>query len=802
MEWYKYRLMIRGNDDGNDLHRFGRLFQQFVVDMYAKMESNRLSYIRQNQNRLRRDLYRNVADAVNLDDTNMASIGRRVILPSSFIGSPRHMQQLYQDAMSIVRNFGKPDLFITFTCNPNWSEIQNALLPGQTAADRPDLTTRVFRMKFKQLMEDLTKHMVLGTVIAHVHTIEYQKRGLVHAHILLILAEQDKPQTAAQVDNIVSAKLPDATLYPAARAVVERQMIHDSCAYNNQARCIQNGRCSKGYPKQYSEETLVNEDGYPTYQRPRNGDFVLKNNRRMTNMWVVPHNLFLCAKYNAHINVEVCSSIHSIKYVYKYVYKGHDRASVMIQQQQANTSDNGAQPVDEISSYLDARYVSASEGCWRLFSFPLHREFPAHQRLALHLEGEQTVHFNEDDDPATVASRAHETTLTAWFQFNSTNPTARTVLYPDFPEQYVFVQRTRRWKIRERGFGGTIGRVYNVSPRDVEKYHLRMLLYHVPGATSFLELRTVDGEEMPSFQAACRRRGLLAGQEEWYRCLEQATVYQMPGALRRLFATIIAFCNPEDPYALWMRYRDAMIEDFLHAERHALQDFELLPTDIIYGRALLDIESVLAGLSRSLLEFDGFVLPENIDQANNEPLIIRMHRQLAARLERQPVRQLNFNDDQQSVFDAVMIALNDTTADTPRLHFVNGSGGCGTTYLFNAIMETVRRDGGIAIAVASSGTAALLLDGGRTAHSTFKIPLEVSRTSTCSFTPFSDTGRLIRMATLIVWDEASMISRDVIETVNRSIQDLMRLDDPSLERVPFGGKVVVFGGDFRQVIDL
>ena len=90
-------------------------------------------------------------------------------------------------------------------------------------------------------MEDVTKHMVLGIVIAHVHTIEYQKRGLVHAHILLILAEQDKPQTAAQVDNIVSAKLPDATLYPAARAIVERQMIHDACAYNSQARCIQNG---------------------------------------------------------------------------------------------------------------------------------------------------------------------------------------------------------------------------------------------------------------------------------------------------------------------------------------------------------------------------------------------------------------------------------------------------------------------------------------------------------------------------------------------------------------------------------
>ena len=213
----------------------------------------------------------------------------------------------------------------------------------------------------------------------------------------------------------------------------------------------------------------------------------------------------------------------------------------------------------------------------------------------------------------------------------------------------------------------------------------------------------------------------------------------------------------------------------------------------------MDIESVLAGLSRSLLEFDGFVLPENIDQANNEPLIICMHRQLAARLERQPARQPNFNEDQQSVFDAVMASLNDTAADTPRLHFVNGSGGCGKTYLFNAIMETIRRDGGIAIAVASSGTAALLLDGGRTAHSTFKIPLEVNRISHCSFTPLSETGQLIRMATLIIWDEASMISRDVIETVNRSIQDLMRLEHPALEHVPFGGKVVVFGGDFRQV---
>ena len=177
----------------------------------------------------------------------------------------------------------------------------------------------------------------------------------------------------------------------------------------------------------------------------------------------------------------------------------------MVAQQQTNTNnDESQQADDEIRSYLDTRYVSASEGCWRLFAFPMHREFPAHQRLAIHLEGEQTVHFNEDDDPIDVASRAHETTLTAWFEFNLENPHARTILYPNFPEQHVFVQRTRQWKLRERGFGGTIGRIYAVSPREVQKYHLRVLLYHVPGATSFADLRTVDGEVFPSFQAACR----------------------------------------------------------------------------------------------------------------------------------------------------------------------------------------------------------------------------------------------------------------------------------------------------------
>ncbi|KAG2212474.1 hypothetical protein INT45_013811, partial [Circinella minor] len=193
------------------------------------------------------------------------------------------------------------------------------------------------------------------------------------------------------------------------------------------------------------------------------------------------------------------------------------------------------------------------------------------------------------------------------------------------------------------------------------------------------------------------------------------------------------------------------------------------------------------------------VVNEHNAANNNEPAIIREHRRLAAQLALQPEQQFQFNEDQQPIFNAIINYL-DAPQDQPKLCFVDGPGGTGKTYLFNAILEHVRRAGHIALAVATSGTAALLLDGGRTAHSTFKIPLEVHQTSMCNFAPGSAIARLISMASIIVWDEASMISRDLIETVNRSVQDIMRVVDPALEHIPFGGKVVVFGGDFRQVL--
>ena len=159
--YYAYRLHQRA---GSSLAIFyaGRLFQQFVVDAWATTEQSALEWIRHNQTKLRADLYktalRNIEDDVGPDDR-----GDRIILPSSHLGSPRHMFQLFQDSMAICRHYRKPDLFITMTANPQWPEIHEALLKfaggdvsrKQKPEDRPDIIARVFEEKKKALLKEI-----------------------------------------------------------------------------------------------------------------------------------------------------------------------------------------------------------------------------------------------------------------------------------------------------------------------------------------------------------------------------------------------------------------------------------------------------------------------------------------------------------------------------------------------------------------------------------------------------------------------------------------------------------------------
>lgn len=158
-------------------HYFGRLYQQYIVDNYLKVEHQKLKYLELNQEKLRVELYKGLVDAFNSADSDLKHTCRMLILPSTFVGGPRYMLNLFQDSMAIVREFGKPDLFVTITCNPKWPEIVSELKPGQTPQDIPDIVSRIFRLKLKAIMEMILENHILGRVIAHMYVIEFQKRG-------------------------------------------------------------------------------------------------------------------------------------------------------------------------------------------------------------------------------------------------------------------------------------------------------------------------------------------------------------------------------------------------------------------------------------------------------------------------------------------------------------------------------------------------------------------------------------------------------------------------------------------------
>ncbi|XP_065654837.1 uncharacterized protein LOC136081451 [Hydra vulgaris] len=169
-DFYAYWIIVRAGEE-NHIIRCRMLFHQFIVDMYAKIESERLRCIQNHQQELRAENYIHLRDAI-ASETNPNELGKRVILPATVTGSPRYMHEYTQDAMTYVRKHGRPDLFITFTCNPMWPEIQDYLFQGQSSSDRHDLIARAFNQKLTKMINVITK--------SH---IEYNK--VPDAHLLL-----------------------------------------------------------------------------------------------------------------------------------------------------------------------------------------------------------------------------------------------------------------------------------------------------------------------------------------------------------------------------------------------------------------------------------------------------------------------------------------------------------------------------------------------------------------------------------------------------------------------------------------
>ncbi|XP_075645519.1 uncharacterized protein LOC142616582 [Castanea sativa] len=320
-----------------------------------------------------------------------------------------------------------------------------------------------------------------------------------------------------------------------------------------------------------------------------------------------------------------------------------------------------------------------------------------------------------------VIADIEKTKFTEWMKANALYEEARELTYSEFPTKWVWHNRDKEWKLRKSG--RCIGRIYYAHPASGERFYLQMLLNVIKGPRSFEEIRTINNVVYPTFRSTCYALGLLDGDKEWHEALNHASCWASGKQLRELFVTMLIFCDVADPYKLWISNWQLLSEDILHRQRTVLRYDNLHLDDFqLQNYALCEIEQILIKSGRSLHEFETIPYPNTLllRQSNNRVLQEELdydRNSLAA----EHIKLLaGLNIDQRNIYDEV---INSISENKGGFFFVYGHGGTGKTYLWKTIICRLCSEGKIVIAIASSGIAALLLPGGRTAHSRFQIPL-------------------------------------------------------------------------------
>ncbi|GJQ97016.1 ATP-dependent DNA helicase PIF1-like protein [Tanacetum coccineum] len=200
------------------------------------------------------------------------------------------------------------------------------------------------------------------------------------------------------------------------------------------------------------------------------------------------------------------------------------------------------------------------------------------------------------------------------------------------------------------------------------------------------------------------------------------------------------------------------------------------------GRSLKDIQGMLLMDYRNKEDWSNVLIQEELNFKKNE--MEAEHASLYSKI----------TYEKREVYNTIMEAIDSGKGD---VFFLYGYGGTSKTFVWKTLSSAIRSKGEIVLNVASSGIAALLLLRGRTAHSRFRIPINVNEQSFCNISADSPLAALLRKTKLIIWDEAPMTHKHAFEALDRTLRDVI---DTNSSDKPFGGKTILFGGDFRQVL--
>ena len=465
------------------------------------------------------------------------------------------------------------------------------------------------------------------------------------------------------------------------------------------------------------------------------------------------------------------------------------------------------------------------------------------QVLRIHEEEGQHVVFDEGNEEMAIETQ-RDTELTMFFKLNEYNnkakdaddgqyeghiydPDLETLRYVDMPTKYTYDKKAKKWKARDKKRKcDTLGRVDNVHPSAGDRFYLRLLLNSDQCKTceSFKMLRTVPKEQhrtkdpCSSYQEACRQLGLLQDDREWELALEEAAATRSCSNQIGLFVTIALFNNPADPSSLfdkfWLSWTDTIVADAAKRCNVTLCNLPLEESDTAEIRQMKEADHavlrtlVLRELKKLLYANDKTLADLHLHEPTEEEEAAAAHitQGLSVILQdeldfdvteasaRASEAKELFTPEQREIFTSLMDAVR---AGVPKAVFVQAAGGCGKTMLINTVLDEVRslkKGGCVALATATTGKAALHLSKGRTFHSRFKAPLILSDDCRLRIPLGTELAKLIMIALIIVIDEATMLNNLLLQALDECLRDIMQTD------APFGGKVLVLCGDFRQTL--
>lgn len=443
-------------------------------------------------------------------------------------------------------------------------------------------------------------------------------------------------------------------------------MIHGPCREGLCKEMI-NGvlKCKKFYPKQTYNETVFMRNNYPKYRRRRFTD----QPEFYNNSFVTPYKTFLLKKYNAHINVEITTHMTSaIKYIYKYIFKGFDVASLIL-------AKNGEISIDEVKNYISGRYVGSQEAMWRIFEFHMHDRSHTVVRLPLHTEYRDEIEFDDAMQTQPIPEREHATAnsmLNAFFEFNRLNPNLR-LFYLDIPKQYRYDNTRRQWVERRQNLDKVVTRIHQHGGINSELFALRVLLLNVPGPRDFAHLRRVNGIDHDTFREAAQALNLIRNDQIYHQTFRNLIPLNMPPQLRQLFASLLINGIISTAANFWIEYRDHMIEDF-----RRIPGNENATDNELYNMALQDLNARFLRVGKTCRNFDLQTPVGNQNQYLPAP---------APAI--QIPQNIVLNPAQQDGFDHIMAAARGININR-RCFVVIGPGGSGKTTLYKEVIEACK----------------------------------------------------------------------------------------------------------------